>query len=46
MFKRAKKAGMTLKNEKCEFGCYKVKFLGHVVSGTWVKPGPVEVEAI
>jgi len=43
---RIEKSGMTLKKEKCEFGCTEIKFLGHLVSNTGIKPDPAKVEAI
>ena len=46
MLERAEKSGMTLKKEKCEFGCTEVKFLGHLVSGTGIKADPGKIEAI
>ena len=39
-------SGMTLKKEKCEFGCSEVKFMGHVVSAAGIKPDPEKVRAI
>jgi hypothetical protein len=39
-------AGMTLRKDKCEFGCQSVRFLGHIVSGEGVKPDPSKVQAI
>lgn len=46
VLERIEKSGMTLRKEKCEFGCHEVKFLGHLVSGTGIKPDPNKVEAI
>jgi hypothetical protein len=43
---RIRKAGMTLKKEKCEFGRGTVKFLGHVVSSAGVAADPEKIRAI
>jgi hypothetical protein len=40
------RSGMTLRKEKCEFGCREVKFLGHIISGVGVKPDPDKIKAI
>ena len=46
VLKRIEKAGMTLKKEKCEFGVREVKFLGHLVNASGIKPDPDKVKAI
>ena len=43
---RVSRSGMTLKKEKCEFGCSEVKFMGHLVSAAGIKPDPDKVKAI
>ena len=46
VLERIKRAGMTLKKEKCEFGCSEIKFLGHIVSSVGVRPDPDKIQAI
>lgn len=46
VLKRIEQSGIKLKKEKCEFGCNEIKFLGHLVSGTGVKPDPDKIKAI
>jgi hypothetical protein len=46
VLERIQKSGMTLKKEKCDFGCNEIKFLGHVVSGSGIKPDLDKVKAI
>lgn len=46
LLERVKQAGMTVKKEKCELGCYEVKFLGHVFSSRGVKPDSAKGGAI
>ena len=46
VLERIESSGMTLRKEKCEFGLTEVKFLGHVVSGSTIKPDPGKIEAI
>ena len=43
---RIRESVMTLKKDKCEFGCREIKFLGHLVSNIGVKPDPEKVRAI
>lgn len=43
---RIEKSGMTLKKEKCEFGCTEIKFLGHLVSRDGIQPDPDKIKAI
>ena len=43
---RINKAGITLNAEKCEFSKKSVKFLGHVIDETGIRPDPVKVQAI
>jgi len=43
---RISKNGMTLRKEKCEFGCTEVKFLGHLISAMGIKPDPDKISAI
>ena len=40
VFERLRKANLKLKPEKCYIGRRQVKYLGHVVSETGVKPNP------
>ena len=46
MLERIERSGMTLKKEKCEFGKSEIKFLGHVISSTGIKPDPEKIKAI
>ena len=46
VLKRIEKSGMTLRKEKCLFGCTEIKFLGHVISGRGIKPDPDKIKAI
>jgi hypothetical protein len=46
VLKRIEKAGMTLRKEKCQFGCSEIKFLGHIISGTGIKADPDKIKAI
>jgi hypothetical protein len=46
VLKRVEKSGMTLRKEKCEFGCSEIKFLGHLVSGVGIKPDPDKVKDV
>ena len=39
-------AGMTLHEDKCEFGVSEVKFLGHVISAGGIEADPSEIAAI
>ena len=43
---RIRSSGMTLRKEKCEFGRSEVCFLGHLVSGSGIRPDPSKVAAI
>lgn len=43
---RLEQVGMTLNNEKCEFGVSRVKFLGHVISREGIEADPDKVKAI
>ena len=38
--------GMTLNSEKCQFAQSSVKFLGHVVDSSGIRPNPSKVSAI
>ena len=40
------KAGLKLKPTKCKFLQKRLKFLGHIVSGSGVEPDPAKVEAL
>ena len=40
------KSGVTLKREKCEFGCKSIKFLGRVISKAGISVDPAKVKAI
>ena len=46
VLRRISQSGVTLKREKCEFGCKSVKFLGHVVSHSGISPDPEKIKAI
>ena len=37
---------MTLRKTKCAFGCTEVRFLGHLVSSSGIKPEPGKIKAI
>ena len=39
-------AGVTLNSEKCRFAQKSVKFLGHCIDGTGIRPDPEKVMAI
>ena len=46
VLKRLQKAGVTLNADKCQFSRKSVKFLGHVVDPTGIRPDPDKVIAI
>ena len=46
VLQRLEKLGMTLNTEKCHFTQTSVKFLGHVVDSTGIRPDPNKVSAI
>ena len=46
VFTRLRDAGLKLKMSKCEFLKNEVKYLGHLVSPSGIKPDPSKVEAI
>lgn len=41
-----RKAGLSLKPEKCHFGYEELKFLGHVVSHAGIRPDPEKTSAV
>lgn len=43
---RLKQNGVTLNDQKCEFGVSAVKFLGHILDEDGIRPDPEKVEAI
>lgn len=43
---RLQETGMTLNSEKCQFAQQSVKFLGHCVDSTGIRPDPDKVRAI
>ena len=45
VLKRLHEAGITL-NDKCEFAKSSVKFLGHIIDGSGIRPDPKKLEAI
>jgi len=46
VLQRLQEAGMTLNTEKCQFFRESVKFLGHVIGSSGIRPDPDNVEAI
>ena len=46
VFRRLQEAGVTLNAEKCEFAQSSVKFLGHVIDASGIRPDPDKVIAI
>ena len=46
VLQRLQELGMTLNSEKCHFTQTSVKFLGHVVDSSGIKPDPGKVSAI
>ena len=46
MLKRLEEAKVTLNKEKCEFVKSSVKFLGHIIDASRVRPDPEKVIAI
>ena len=46
VLQRLQELGMTLNSEKCYFAQTSVKFLGHVVDSSGIKPDPSKVSAI
>ena len=46
VLQRLQETGMTLNSEKCEFAQRSVKFLGHCVDSTGIRPDPDKVRAI
>lgn len=45
-FEALKRAGLTMRLSKCKFGMTRVEYLGFVVSGEGIEPGPAKIEAI
>ena len=43
---RLQKAGLTLNREKCQFSRTSVKFLGHIIDQTGIRPDPDKISAI
>ena len=46
MLRRLDKAGMRLKQEKCEFNQPQVEYLGHIISEQGISPSETKVQAI
>ena len=46
VLERLRDSGMTLNSEKCQFAQESVKFLGHVVDSSGIRPHPSNVSAI
>lgn len=46
VLKRMSEAGMTLNDSKCQFSRDSIHFLGHVISGSGIKPSPDSVQGI
>ena len=46
VFERIRKAGLTLKREKCSFATTEVELLGYIINPQGIKPNPEKVRAI
>ena len=46
VLQRLEEAGITLNREKCEFYKDRVKFLGHIIDASGIRPDPDKVKAI
>ena len=46
VLQRLQTLGLTLNSEKCQFAQTSVKFLGHVIDGSGIRPDPSKVSAI
>ena len=46
LFQRLRKAGLKLKNSKCNYFKTHVQYLGHLVSGNGIKPLPEKLESV
>ena len=46
VLQRLREANVTLNRKKCKFSVNSVKYLGHVVSGSGIRPDPEKVSAI
>ena len=46
MFKRLQEQNLKLKASKCEFFCYKVLYIDHVVSQEGIQTDPTRIEAV
>jgi hypothetical protein len=46
VLQRLSDLGMTLNSEKCMFAQSSVKFLGHVIDGSGIKPDPDKVKPL
>ena len=46
VLQRLQELGMTLNSEKCQFAKKSIKFLGHVIDSTGIRPDPSKVSAI
>ena len=46
VLQRLQELGMTLNSEKCQFAQTSIKFLGHVIDSTGIRPDPSKVSAI
>ena len=46
IFSQIRIAGLKFKAKKCSFGLPELIYLGHVVSATWLKPNPSNIQAV
>ena len=43
---RLEENGLTVRRDKCKFGCAQVEYLGHLISGKGIQPKQCHVEAV
>jgi len=46
VLERMKKAGLTLKFSKCQFGQLEVLYLGHIISAKGIRPNPEKIQVV
>ena len=46
VMKKLQSEGVTLNSDKCLFGCSSMKYLGHIVDATGVRPDPEKIKAV